>query len=102
MSIISHLLYDEQQSATYQQEAESILCLISGFTVCEADAQGCGRIYRMAMTEVLRNLTLFDLYHEPVLARTTLSEERQHLAARAAGDFLRKNGWTHFTYPETA
>lgn len=92
MSIISHLLYDEQKSATYQNEAESILYQLSGASLSDAEALGRGRSYRMALTEILRHLTLFDLYYDPALFRG-LSNERCRIAARAAGEILRKNGW---------
>lgn len=102
MSIISHLLYDEQQSATYQREAEGIVYSLSGFTFLEADAKGLGRIYRMAVTEALRRLTLYDLSHESVSAsqhcqgrsvKIAVPSERRSIAVSGAGVILRKNGW---------
>lgn len=91
MSIISHLLYDEQQSATYHREAEDIVSHICGVSFSEAEELGLGRAYRMALTEVLRRLTLYDLYHQPILPTLT-SEERYCVAARGAEEVLLKNG----------
>lgn len=92
MSIISHLLYDEQQSATYQKEAESIVSSLSGFSFQEAEERGCGNIYRIAVTEALRWLTLYDLSH-PVAPARTASSERCDQARRGADSILRKYGW---------
>lgn len=108
MSIISHLLYDEQQSATYQKEAEGIVCRLSGISISEAEALGKGRIYHMAVTEVLRHLTLYDLYHDPATTpeihsrrpiRRAIPEERLQDARLAAHEVLSKNGWNGFQEP---
>ena len=101
MSIMSHLLYDEQQSALYRREAEAIIYDLSGLTAAEAESLGMGRAYRMALTEALRCLTLYDLCHQvstiPVSScrgvRIAQPEERRSHAAEGAGDILRKNGW---------
>lgn len=101
MSVISHLLYDEQQSAAYRKEAEGIVSRLSGFTSSEASAKGLSRAYHIAVTETLRRLTLYDLQHETAVSsqlrsgsvKIAVPDERRRLAQAAARNALQQNGW---------
>lgn len=101
MSIIAHMLYDENKARSYRQEAERIIYDMTGKTHKDAQQAGTSQQYQKAVIAAVRGLTLYDLYHEPAAVprvknhpvKGTVPSERSQSARDGAREILRDMGW---------